>query len=555
MSLKLWGLNSDLDHAFLSSPLSLSLSLSLSPCMTGRVSVKDGRLLFCFYIAMASNDTSPPKRERTASENDSDNDFDEIITLCEEVVELNIIQKKAEEARRSETGQMTAARLLLTRLAKKLYRQGQQIARHGRVDRLEKFGDLLTSLPEEVHEGIASTDVGKKLFELSNVLVEAAMHGFVELITYLCQTAQFKESEMKHAARVAFLFRRTDVIQAFAKLGFDMDEDAFLADVLALKNTPVSGQIPFGASSSSTAARQSCSHLELLKAALRGDQTQVVQCVDEVGSAGAESAGCPSENEDENVNWMECHRRVFSSGNDKLAPTKKDAIINIAILVTIAGGHHQALRVLLDQAGPTWKNVTMLKKPVSVAQFDTTPMNLAVLSGNVHTVQVLLGQVRSLSAFTGFLKDAMMHERLDIVLYLVKQAKALINGAEDVDRELHRLLLQAIHCTLFTAIERRSRSVVKFIFEEFKRVELLFDDVDDRELDKFVQGSNSLPIMFAFLLWCPDYVKNQLQVEPNLAEVWPLGHTCVLEAKSKLEKLSVIPESSDAEVELQMGWS
>ena len=548
--------------------------------MTGRVSVKDGRLLF-FSIAMASNDTSPPRRERTASEKCSDHEFDQIgtpctspprrkrtaseeysddefdefETLCNKVVELYNIEKKAEDARRSETGQMTAARLLLTRLAEDLYRHRQRIARHGRVDRLEKFGELLTSLPEEVHEGIASTDVGKELFEHYHVLVEAAMYGFVELITYLRQTSQFKESEMKHAARVAFLFQRTDVIQAFAKLGFNMDEDVFLADVLALKNTPVSGQIPFGAPSSSTAAQQSCSHLELLKAALRGDQAQVVQCLDEVGSAGAESAGCPSENEDENVNWMECHRRVFSSGNDKWAPTEKDAVINIAILVTIAGGHHQALKVLIDQAGPTWKNVTMIKKPVYIAQFYTTPINLAVLSGNVHTVHVLLCQVRSLSALTRFLKDAMRHERLDIVLYLVKLAKALINRAEDEDRELHRMLLQAIHCTLFSAIERRSRSVVKFIFEEFKREELLLNDVDDRELDQFVQGSKSFPILRVFLLWCPDYIKNQLQVEPKLAEVWPLGYRCVLEAKSKLEKLSDIPESSDSEVELQMGWS
>ena len=500
--------------------------------------------------------TSPPGRERTSSEEYSDDEFDEIEKHCNEVVELYKNEKKAEEARRSETGQMTAARLLLTRLAEDLYRHRQQIARHGRVDRLEKLVEQLASLPEEVHEGIASTDVGKKLFELSNVLVEAAMHGFVELITYLCQTTQFKESEMKHAARVAFLFQWTDVIQAFAQLGFNMDEDVFLADVLALKNTPVSGLIPFGSPSGSTAAQQTCSLLELLKAALRGDMTQVVQCLDEVGSAGAESAGCPSENEDENVNWMECHRRVFPSGNDKWAPTEKDAVINIAILVTIAGGHYKALGVLLDRAGPTWKNVTMLKKPVSIAQFDTTPMNLAVLGGCVTTVVVLLSHLaEAMTALTEFLKDAMMHERLDIVLYLVRKAKFFINEGGAVDRDFYRLLLEAIHCTLFTAIERRSRSVVKLIFEKFKREELLLDGGDNGYLDQCVQGSKSFPILRAFLLWCPDYVKNQLQIEPNLAEVWPEGYRCLLEAKGKLEKLSDNPESSDSEDQLQMGWS
>ena len=500
---------------------------------------------------MASNDTSPPRRERTASEEYSDDEFDEIETHCNKVVELYNIEKKAEEARRSETGRMTAARRLLTRLAEDLYRHRQQIARHGRADRLEKLVEQLASLPEEVHEGIASTDVGKKLFELSNVLVEAAMYGFVELIMYLCRTSQFKESEMKHAARVACLFRRTDVIQAFAQLGFNMDEDVFFADVLALKNTPVSGMIPFGARSGSTAAQQSCSHLKLLKAALRRDHYQVVQCLDEVGSAGAESAGCLSGNEDEKVNWMECHRRVFGTGNDKWASTEKDAVINIAILVTIAGGCVETLSVLLHWAGPTWKNVTMLKKPVSIAQFDTTPMNLAVLSGNVYTIVVLLSHLGNWrGAFTGFLKDAMRHERLDIVLYLVKKAKFIINEEGDMDRDFFGLLLRSIHFTLFTAIERRSRSVVKCIFEEFKREELLLDDVGDGELDQFVQGSKSFPILRAFLLWCPDYVKNQLQIEPNLAEVWPVGHRCLLEAKGTLENQSGNPESSDSEDEL-----
>ena len=474
------GLKRNLAHAFISSLLSLSLSLSLylsvslslclslSPCTTGRVSVKDWRLLF-FSIAMASNDTSPPRKERTASEDNSDDEFDEIKTVCEKVVEFYNNEKKAEEAGRSETGQMSAAKFLLPRVAENLYRHRPRIARHGRVDRdrLEKLVEQLAALPEEEQEGTASTDVGKEPFNHSYYLVKAAVNGFVELITILCQRAQVKESEMRHAARVAFLFRRNDVIQAFAQLGVDMGEDVFLADVLALKKTHVSGWIPFGAPSNYTAAQETRSYLELLKAALGGDQTQVVQCLDEVGSAGVKSAGSPWENEDENVNWMECHGRVFC--NDNWALTKKDAVINIAILVTIARGHHQALRVLLDQAGPTRKDVTVLKKPVCIAQFDATPTKLAVLSACVHTVQVLLDQVQSLSAFLEFLHDAMMHERLDVGRYLVKKEKALINGAGDAYGDFHRLFLKNIHCVLFSAIEVKFRSIVKFVFKEFKR--------------------------------------------------------------------------------------
>ena len=215
---------------------------------------------------------------------------------------------------------------------------------------------------------------------------------------------------------------------------------------------------------------------------------------------------------------MECHRRVFC--NDRLAPTKKDAFINIAILITIARGYHQALRVLLDQAGAAWKDITILSETVSIAQFDTTPMNLAVLSGCVPIVQVLLDQVQqvqgqSLSAIPGFLLNAMMHERLDIVLHLVKQAKAFVNGGGDVDRDLHCLLIKAIPDTLLTAIERRSRSVVKLIFEEFKRGELLLDDLEDGELDKFVQDSKSLPILRGFILWCLIMSRTSLRPSPT----------------------------------------
>ena len=147
----------------------------------------------------------------------------------------------------------------------------------------------------------------------------------------------------------------------------------------------------------------------------------------------------------------------------------------------------------------------------------------------------------------------MMHERLDIVRYLVKRSKALINGAGNVHTYFCSLLLNALHCALFTAAERRSPSVVKLIFEEFKRGELFLDDVRDGYLDQSVQVSKSLPILRAFLLWCPDYVKNKLQIEPNLAEVWPVGYGCLLDAKGKVENRSDIPEGSDSEDKLQLG--
>ena len=92
------------------------------------------------------------------------------------------------------------------------------------------------------------------------------------------------------------------------------------------------------------------------------------------------------------------------------------------------------------------------------------------------------------------------------MLYLVKQAKALVNGAGDAYRDLYCLLIKAIPYALFSAIERQSRSVIKLIFEEFKRGELLLNDLEDEELDQCVQNSESLPILRAFLLWCPDYL-------------------------------------------------
>ena len=519
---------------------------------------------------MASNDTSPPSKKRTESEDDSDNEFNDIEALCEKVVELfqNEKMQRVEEARRAATEQTSPAseggteperaqragfgetsssdqretgsgsdyKDQLKRLIRDLHHHRQRAARHGRVDRLEKLVELLASLPEGVKDSISSTKGGEGLFELFDILAEAAVNGCVGPITFLCPDPQFKESKIKHAARFAFLFQRTDVIQAFAQLGVEMNEDVFLADVLALKNTPVTGPIPFGTPSSCTAAQETRSYFTILKAALRGDQTQVVQCLDKARSAGVQLASSPSENEDENVDWMECHGRVFC--NDNWAPTKKDAVINIAILITIARGYHQALRVLLDQAGPAWRDVTMLREPVSIAQFHSTPMTLAVLSGCVHTVQVLLDQVQqvqgqSLSALPGFLFNAMMHERLDIVLYLVKKAKAVVNGAGDAYRDFHCLLIEAIRYALFNAIERRSRSVVKLIFEEFKRDELQLSDSHSEFFDQLVQDSKSLPILRTFLAWCPDYVKKELQIKSSLDEVWPQGYKCLLEAKGK----------------------
>ena len=454
----------------------------------------------------------------------------------------------------SEPGNESDYKVLLVRLTKYLYLHGQRAARHGRVDRLEKLVELLVSLPKEVQETIELINVRhpKERFAPFEMMVEAAVNGCVESVRFLYENAHYKNSEIKYAARMAFLFQPTDVMEAFAELGMNMDEDVFLCDVLALKRTPGAGLIPWGAPSSCTDAEESCSrHLALLKAALRGDQTQVVQCLDEVESTGAKPDGYRSKSKDEADYWMECYRLVLR--NERLAPTKKDAIINISIMFAIARGHHQALRVLLDQAGSTWKDNIMLGEPVSIAQFDTTPMNLAVLSGNVQTVQVFLFRVQSLSVFPGFLFDAIMHERLDIVRYLVKRAKALINGAGNVHMYFRSLLLKALYCALFTAIERLSRSVVKLIFEEFKRGELLFDNVGDGYVDQCVQDSKSLPILRAFLLWCPDYIKNKLQIKPKLAEVWQLGYRCLLEAKGKEENRSDIPEGSDSEDEFQLG--
>ena len=263
---------------------------------------------------------------------------------------------------------------------------------------------------------------------------------------------------------------------------------------MALKRTSGAGLIPFGAPSSCTAARETRSHLALLKAAIGGDQTKVAHCLDEVGSTGTEPAGCRSKSKDEADYWMECYRLVLR--NERWAPTKKDAIINISIMIAIARGHHQALRVLLDQAGSTWKDDTMLWEPVSFAQFHTTPMNLAVLSGNVQTVQLLLDQVwgQLLSVISKFLFIAMMHECLEIMRYLVRQATVIFKERRDAYRHFNcEVLWIAILQALFIAIEMRSRSVVKLIFQEFKRGELLFDDLHNKYLDELVQDSRSLP--------------------------------------------------------------
>ena len=249
---------------------------------------------------------------------------------------------------------------------------------------------------------------------------------------------------------------------------------------------------------------------------------------------------------------MDCHRRVLVS--DKRALTKKD-VINIAILLTIARGHHQALRVLLEHAGSTWKNA--LERPVCIAWFHTTPMNLAVLSGCVHTVQVLLSnqiQGEFVSAFSGFLYNATMHERLDIVRYLIRQAKAIINGSSGECRDHnHSLLFEAIHYALFTATERRSRSVVKLILDEFTREELQLSVSYLTLLDQLVQNSKSLPILRAFLLWCPDYVKTQLQIEPSLDKVWPPGYRCLIQAGGEVKDRSTLPKGSISDERLKLG--
>ena len=58
---------------------------------------------------MANNDTSSPRRKRTASEDNSDDEFNEIEALCEKVVELYHNERKAKEARRAKTGLTSAA--------------------------------------------------------------------------------------------------------------------------------------------------------------------------------------------------------------------------------------------------------------------------------------------------------------------------------------------------------------------------------------------------------------------------------------------------------------
>ena len=526
---------------------------------------------------MASNDSSPQRRERTASENNSDVEYDEIETLCDKVEELYNNERKAEEARRakrsessegnteaertqraetseasssaqSETGSESDYEVSLTRLTQDLYLHRQRAARHGRVDRLEKFVELLASLPKEVQKSVSSTDVGKKLFGLLDLLAEAAQNGCVQLITFICRRAQLKESEMKQAARQAFLFQRTDVTKAFAQLGVDMDENGFLADVVALERTPDTGLVPCGAQSSCTDT-QTHRHLELLKAALRGERTQVVQCLEEVGRTGAWPPGCRLESDNEHDYWKECQRRVLCY--DRWASSKKDENINFAILLTIARGHHQALRVLLGHAGLTWEEA--FGKPVSIAGFHTTPMNLAVLSGCVDTVQVLLDHVHGeLSVFSGFLFNAMMEERLDILGYLLRLAMAIINGRAR-DKAYSGLLMDTIYFVLSTAIERRSRSVVKLIFKEVKREELQLNNSHSRSLDQLVQDSKSLPILRAFLLWCPDYVKTQLQIKPSLEETWREGYNYLLQVGGEVKNRSTLPKGSISEERLELG--
>ena len=364
---------------------------------------------------------------------------------------------------------------------------------------------------------------------LPQVLCEASVHGQSKVVSMLLNLDTFSEFDLNIAASFAFLFGRNEVLQILEKHNVDVNEDKLLEELIDDHG---------------------------------GDYTQTVF------SSFHCTAFFKSVLSGHVNNALQALSTMLDSGKNKLetrAALNDSNIPIYALLISLARGHVGVFTALLEHFYYGRQQRFIMETRIPLAGFLLSPLEALVMGGKPLVLVNLLCNIYStehpgewsvnrlspgLKTFTRFGTDAWSilltilalavdnpdsHLSLIQCLLMLVQAHMIDNPAIQVDVNqdnftlTKRSLRDEISRQLLRAITCRHRKLVNLFFTIFPRKTLCLQFTQRVSIDLAVQEAGSIPILRAFILWCPRSVHGCTMITAE-GSLWRAGHAMLIKA-------------------------
>ena len=366
-----------------------------------------------------------------------------------------------------------------------------------------------------------------RLMETSpQVLCEASVHGKSEVVSMLLDLETFSEFDLCRAATFALLFGHTEVLQVFGKHNVNVNEDKLLDELIADRET-------YYTQVQTAIFSLHCS--TIFKSVLSGHVDNALQALSTMLDS--------SENKKETLADLTDHN-----------------IPSIALLISLARGHVGVFSALLEHFYYVYQQVHEMEALTPLMGFYLDPLQVLVMGGSPSVMMSLLNAYSTEHSgewgdqlgtrFSRYGKDAWSlllrildlavenpDPHLNLIHCLLKmvQAQLIDNPAIQVNvpgdkfiltkvslrDEIIRQLLQAITC--------RHRKMVNLFFTIFPRKTLRLQFTQRVSIDLAVQKAGSIPILRAFILWCPRSVHGRAMITAE-GSLWTAGYAMLIKA-------------------------
>ena len=363
----------------------------------------------------------------------------------------------------------------------------------------------------------------------SQVLCEASVHGQSKVVSMLLNLETFSEFDLNRAATFAFLFGRYEVLQVFEKYNVDVNEDKLLEELID----------NHGAGNYAHTAFSSFHCTAFFKSVFSGHVNNALQALS----------------------------IMLDSGKNKLetlAALNGSNIPIYALLISLARGHVGVFSALLEHFHYGRQQRFIMETRIPLMGFLLSPLEALVMGGKPWVMVNLLCNIYStehpgqwsvrlstgLKTFTRFGTDAwsllltilslvvenpVPHRNLIRCLLTLVQAHMIDNPAiqVDVSRDnitlTKRSLRDEITRQLLRAITCRHRKLVNLFFTIFPRKTLCLQFTQRVSIDLAVQEAGSIPILRAFILWCPRSVHGRTMITAE-GSLWRAGYAMLIKA-------------------------
>ena len=345
------------------------------------------------------------------------------------------------------------------------------------------------------------------------------------MVSTLLELEKFSEFDLNCAAIFAFLFGRNEVLQILEKYNVDVNEDKLLDKLI---DNLVARSYTHTAFSKSHCTA-------FFKSVLSGNVNNVLQALSTMLASGKNKRETRAELRDSNIT-------------------------SFFLLISLARGHACVLSALLEHFFYPHPQRCLMATPIPLTGFILSPLQVLVMGGRPSLMLSLLdvystehpGEWSDLlgTRFTQYGMDgwSLLLEILDLAvenpdphlnlihcLLIMFQAHLIDNPANQVNGSQGNFtfnkvrLRDEISRQLLRAVTSRHHKMVNLFFTIFTRKNLCLKFMERVAINLAVQEAGSIPILRAFILWCPRSFHGCAMITTE-GSLWEAGYAMLIKA-------------------------